>query len=151
MFAAKGQSNLSNTTIANQDVEISGERIQTAFSQSASGMNILPRAIIAQLPVQNMGEILSHVPGVYVRQRGPRGVQADVGVRGDSFGQTPILLNGVKWSNPQTGHYLLNLVVHSDQNDRIEVLKGFQNPYLPSQCLRRSSQHYYQTLGANRA
>ena len=72
MFTAKGQSNLSNTTIANQDAEISGERIQTAFSHSASGMNILQRAVIAQLPVQNMAEILSHVPGVYVRQRGPR-------------------------------------------------------------------------------
>ena len=124
MLSTQAQTTLLDTTIALQDVEIAGERIQTRFSQSARSMDILQRSDIEQLPVQNVAEILSYVPGVDNRQRGPQGVQADVGIRGGSFDQTLVLLNGIKLSDPQTGHHLLNLVVHPDQIERIEVLKG---------------------------
>lgn len=107
-----------------QNVEISGERIQTPFSQTARSMSILGKREIQQLPAQQLAEVLAYVPGIDIRQRGPQGVQADVGIRGGSFDQTLVLLNGIRLSDPQTGHHLLNLVVQPDQIERIEVLKG---------------------------
>ncbi|MBA4303469.1 MAG: TonB-dependent receptor [Sphingobacteriaceae bacterium] len=107
-----------------QDVEISGERIQTPFSQASRSMSVLSKREIEQLPAQQLAEILSYIPGIDIRQRGPQGVQADVGIRGGSFDQTLVLINGIRLSDPQTGHHLLNLVVQPDQIERIEVLKG---------------------------
>lgn len=105
-------------------VDISSERIQTPFSQAARSLSLMTKQDIRQLPVQQVSELLGFVTGVDVRQRGPQGVQADVGIRGGSFDQTLVLLNGVKLSDPQTGHHLLNLVVTPEQIERIEVLKG---------------------------
>lgn len=107
-----------------QSVEISAERIETPFSQSARAITIMTQRDIKALPVQNIAEILNFMPGVDIRQRGPQGVQADVGIRGGSFDQTLVLINGVRMSDPQTGHHLLNLVVQPEQIERIEVLKG---------------------------
>lgn len=107
-----------------QKVEISGERIQTPFSQASRSMHVLSKREIEQLPAQQLAEVLAYIPGIDIRQRGPQGVQADVGIRGGSFDQTLVLLNGIRLSDPQTGHHLLNLVVQPDQIERIEVLKG---------------------------
>ncbi|MFN3529747.1 MAG: TonB-dependent receptor plug domain-containing protein [Bacteroidia bacterium] len=107
-----------------QHVEIAAERIETSFSQSARSISMISAQEIAQLPVQNVAEVLTYVPGVDIRQRGPQGVQADVGIRGGAFDQTLILINGVRMSDPQTGHHVMNLVVQPELIERIEVLKG---------------------------
>jgi iron complex outermembrane receptor protein len=59
-----------------------------------------------------------------IRQRGPQGVQADLSIRGGSFDQSLVLINGIKLSDPQTGHHLLNLVLQPEQIERIEILRG---------------------------
>jgi iron complex outermembrane receptor protein len=51
-------------------------------------------------------------------------VQADVSIRGGTFDQTLVLINGVKLNDPQTGHHTMNLPVDLDNIERIEVLKG---------------------------
>lgn len=105
-------------------VEINSNRIATPYSQVGRSVILLDQADIRQLPVQNLNELLAYVPGIDLRQRGPQGVQADVGIRGGSFDQTLILLNGVKMNDPQTGHHALNLMLTPDQIERIEILKG---------------------------
>ena len=86
--------------------------------------DILSRAQLEELPVSSVAEALQYVPGLDVRQRGPRGVQADLSVRGGTFDQVLILLNGVELSDPQTGHHALNIPVPLENVERIEVLKG---------------------------
>lgn len=105
-------------------IEVNSNRIATPYSQVSRSVVLLDRADIRQLPVQNLNELLAYVPGIDLRQRGPQGVQADIGIRGGSFDQTLILLNGVKMNDPQTGHHALNLMLTPDQIERIEILKG---------------------------
>lgn len=59
-----------------------------------------------------------------VRQRGPEGVQADVGIRGASFDQTLLLLNGMKLNDPQTGHHMFNLPLPAEAVERMEVIRN---------------------------
>jgi iron complex outermembrane receptor protein len=61
---------------------------------------------------------------VDVRQRGARGVQADVGIRGGSYEQTLIMIDGVNMSDPQTGHHNMDLPVNINDIERIEIVKG---------------------------
>ena len=57
-------------------------------------------------------------------QRGPHGVQADITLRGGSFDQTAILLNGVNLTNPQTGHYSFDIPLNLSDIERIEIVQG---------------------------
>ncbi len=111
-------------TIEMANVVISENRMQTPFSESARNIHLVTREMIETTPAQSINELLSYVPGVDIRQRGPAGVQADLRIRGGTFEQVLVLINGVKVSDPQTGHHLLNLPLDRNNIERIEVLKG---------------------------
>ena len=67
---------------------------------------------------------MQSVAGLDIRQRGAHGIQADVSLRGGTFDQILILINGIKMADPQTGHHALNLPLGLDNIERIEILKG---------------------------
>ena len=114
----------STRTVELEHVIIQGNRLDIPFRESSRNINIISNKEIERMSVRSLPEILSYVPGVDIRQRGPLGVQADISIRGGSFEQTLVLLNGIKLSDPQTGHHSLNVPVHFSNIERIEVLKG---------------------------
>lgn len=59
-----------------------------------------------------------------LQQRTPGGFLADLSIRGATFGQTLVLLNGMRISDVQTGHFNLDLPVPVDMLTSTEVLKG---------------------------
>ena len=63
-------------------------------------------------------------PSVDLQQRAPDGVQADLTIRGSTFGQTLVLLNGLRMNDAQSGHHNMDLPVPTDSIDRIEILRG---------------------------
>lgn len=111
-------------TLQLPEVVISDQRMDIPFSAQSRSLTMIRRAEIAAAPVNSVAELLQYVAGVDVRQRGANGVQADVGLRGGTFDQTLILLNGVRLSDLQTGHHSMNLPVDLEAIERIEVLKG---------------------------
>ena len=82
------------------------------------------RAEIEALPVQTVADILQYLPGVDVRTRGANGAQADISMRGGTFDQVLVLINGVPLSDFHTGHYTLNIPVSAELIERVEVLQG---------------------------
>ncbi|MBQ8939457.1 MAG: TonB-dependent receptor [Paludibacteraceae bacterium] len=81
-------------------------------------------AEIEALPIQTVADILQYLPGVDVRTRGANGAQADISMRGGTFDQVLVLLNGVPLSDFHTGHYALNIPVSAELIERVEVLQG---------------------------
>ncbi len=79
---------------------------------------------IAVLPVRTLTDLLRYIPGLDLRERGANGVQADVCMRAGTADQVKIFLNGVEFTNPQTGHYSTELPIELALIDRIEVLQG---------------------------
>ena len=63
-------------------------------------------------------------PSIDLRQRGADGVQADLSIRGASFGQFLVLLNGLRINDPQTGHHNMDIPLPFEAISRIEVLHG---------------------------
>lgn len=106
------------------EIEVSAQRAPVAFSQVARIVSVISREEIEAAPVQSIQELLEYALSVDVRQRGPLGAQADISVRGGSFDQTLILLNGINISDPQTGHHSLDLPVSLKNIQRIEILEG---------------------------
>ncbi len=106
------------------EILVEGNRIQLPFNENSRSVAVLTRDQLQNLPSISVAEVLRYVSGVDIRQRGAHGVQADVSIRGGTFDQVLILINGVKMSDPQTGHHSLNLPIDLENVERIEVLKG---------------------------
>ncbi len=105
-------------------VVVTGSHAPARLSETGVSMSVITREDIAVLPADNVTDVLEHVNGVDVRQRGAGGVQTDIGIRGASFEQTLIMVDGVAISDPQTGHHNMNLPVNLSDIERIEVVKG---------------------------
>ena len=110
--------------IVKEEVLITAGMVPVSFSEVPRSVSIIRQEDILNSPVQNLQDLLSYVPGMDVRARGLEGVQADVSIRGGSFEQTLILLDGVKLNDPQTGHHNMNLPINMNDIERVEILKG---------------------------
>ncbi len=96
----------------------------TVYSEVSRIVTIVPFEQIENAPVKNLDELLEYVSSVDVRRRGGPSAQADYSIRGGSFDQAMILLNGIPFNSPQTGHHNGNLPISINDIERIEVLEG---------------------------
>ncbi|MDD2247326.1 MAG: TonB-dependent receptor [Proteiniphilum sp.] len=106
------------------EVVVTASKVNLPLSLAAKQVTIISRQEIERSPVRSIEDLLNYVAGVDILQRGPHGVQADISLRGGSFDQTAILLNGVNLTNPQTGHYSFNIPVNLSDIERIEIVHG---------------------------
>lgn len=106
------------------EVTISENRIESKIHSTGRNVLVWSKKDLQASVGQTPNDWLGFTPGVDIRQRGPVGVQADIGIRGGSFDQTLVLLNGMKLSDPQTGHHLMNLPITNEAIEQIEVVKG---------------------------
>jgi vitamin B12 transporter len=117
----------SRETISGQELEevvVSAQRGPVVQSQLMRVVQVISRTEIEQAPTHDLGGLLETVRGVDIRKRGTFGMQADVSIRGGTFDQTLILINGINLTDPQTGHHNLNVPVDLMSIERIEVLQG---------------------------
>ncbi len=105
-------------------VVVTASRTPVEAQKATRIVTVIPKSDIARAPAQNLNDLLRNIPGLDIRQRGPLGTQADISIRGGTFDQTLILLNGVNVTDPQTGHHNLNLPVDIESIERIEILNG---------------------------
>ncbi|MGC8865820.1 MAG: TonB-dependent receptor plug domain-containing protein [Bacteroidales bacterium] len=115
---------LMQKTLPDDEVVITAQRVPVLASQASRPLGIMAPELIQQLALATPAEALDLMPGVDVRQRGAPGTQADISLRGGSFDQTLILLNGINLTNPQTGHHSFDLPLVPRWLSKIEVLRG---------------------------
>jgi iron complex outermembrane recepter protein len=72
----------------------------------------------------SLADVLRLIPSVDLRERAPGGVQADVSIRGGTFGQTLVLLDGLRMNDIQSGHHNMDLPVPMESVADVEVLRG---------------------------
>lgn len=69
-------------------------------------------------------DLLRDDASVDLEQRSGGGVQTDVTIRGGSFEQTLVLLNGLRINDVETSHFNLDLPVPTDAMETVNVLHG---------------------------
>lgn len=106
------------------NIVISAARVPVAFSGSTRSIALLDSAKLNNKLYNNFTDLLKNISSIDLRQRGNDGVQADISIRGGNFDQTLIVIDGIKFSDPQTGHHNLNLPINLNSVERIEILKG---------------------------
>ena len=85
---------------------------------------VISKNEIQNAPIQSIEDLLEYAVNIDLRQRGIDGFQSDVSIRGGSFEQVLILINGIKINDPQTGHHSMNIPVSIQQIEKIEILTG---------------------------
>ncbi len=76
------------------------------------------------LAFQTPEDYLRTDSSVDIQQRGAAGVQSDISIRGASFEQTLVLVNGLRINDAETSHFNLDLPVPLDALTGIDVLHG---------------------------
>jgi iron complex outermembrane receptor protein len=112
-----------------QEIELDPITVTATLSQkraSETGRNItiLKGERIKNLPVHSLDELLRYVPGVEIQARGPMGSQSDIVLRGSTFQQVLIILDGMRLNDPITGHFNSYIPIAPSEIERIEILKG---------------------------
>ncbi|MDR2145389.1 MAG: TonB-dependent receptor [Tannerella sp.] len=106
------------------EIQVNADALPDLFAPVGRTITQILRTDIEQAAAQSPIDLLKSIPNVDLRQRGALGAQADISIRGASFDQTLVLLNGMNISDPQTGHYSLNLPIDLEAVDKIEILEG---------------------------
>jgi iron complex outermembrane receptor protein len=70
-----------------------------------------------------------------LRQRAADGVQADFSIRGSTFAQTLVLLNGLRMNDAQSSHHDLDLPLPTGSLQRIEILRGAGSTFYGSDAV----------------
>ena len=68
-------------------------------------LTVITRQQIDALPVHSIADVLRLASSIDVRARGERGVQTDFALRGATFGQMLVLVDGVRLNDAQSGHH----------------------------------------------
>jgi iron complex outermembrane receptor protein len=100
-----------------------GTATPVPLAESQRSVEILPvkgESLAAESPQ----DFLRGDSSVFLEERGAGGGQADLVLRGGSFEQTLVLLNGFRINDAQTSHHNLDLPVPPEAMDSIQVLEG---------------------------
>lgn len=87
---------------------------------------VLTAEEIQQHNIHSLAELVALLPGLDVRTRGVGDAQSDLSMRGGTFDQMVLLLNGIDLTDPQTGHYTLDLPIDLNMVQRVELLSPAQ-------------------------
>ncbi len=80
-------------------------------------------------------DLLRTDPSLNLQARAGEGVQADLAIRGATFEQSLVLVNGLRVDDPETGHLNLDIPVPLDAITRVDVLHGSGSTFYGSDAI----------------
>jgi vitamin B12 transporter len=97
---------------------------QVQASRSGRNIIVIKGDQLLNTPVHSVDDLLRYVPGLEVQARGPFGSQSDFMIRGGTFQQVLVLLDGNRINDPNTGHFSSYIPIAPAEIERIEIVKG---------------------------
>ncbi len=119
----------------NDSIIVTGTVAPVALAETDRDVILLPLPEKQQPLWNSWFSLLQLDPALDLQQRTPGGFQGDLSIRGASWGQTLVLLNGMRLNDVQTGHFNLDLPVPLDAVTNIEVLKGSGSAFYGSDAI----------------
>src|SRR6202041_2887733 len=104
-------------------VVVLGSPIPVSEQESARAV-VSVDAQSAPLAFHQIEDYLRTDSSVDIQQRGGGGIMADISIRGASFEQTLVLVNGLRMDNAETAHFNLDLPIPLMTVERVDVLHG---------------------------
>lgn len=111
------------TPSPSETLVVLGSATPVPLAESPRPVFILPTAP-ESLAAESPFDLLREDSSLFLEQRGAGGAQADIVLRGGSFAQTLVLLNGFRINDSQSAHHNLDLPLPLEAMRSIEVLEG---------------------------
>ena len=89
-------------------------------SRSVEIFPVQPNLLSVQTPL----DLLRSDSAAFIEQRGAGGAQSDIVLRGGSFAQTLVLINGFRVNDAQTAHHNLDLPIPLEAMHSVQILEG---------------------------
>lgn len=124
LFVLSTSTAFAQITVELDSIEVTATRIPTSIKESGKSVSVITREDIEVMPVSSVDELLQSLPGVNLNSRNAFGVQADIGMRGSTFAQVLVLVDGIRINDPLTAHFNNNIPVSMSEIERIEIVRG---------------------------
>lgn len=130
---AKGENQLVKDSLSSErelklnEVTVVGSKIESVQGLTTT-LPIISKREVERQPISSIEAALKQSASIDIRERGTKGVQADMSIRGGTFDQNLIFLNGVNFSDSRTGHQSLSLPIDIEIVDQINLLHGLTTP-----------------------
>ncbi len=121
LFAVKG---FSQEIKELETINITNSQSIQKNNTTGKNITIVDGKIFEKLAISSIDDLLKYTPGIEIQQRGPAGSQADIIIRGGTFQQVLVLVDGVKLNDPITGHFSGYMPITPSEIERIEIIKG---------------------------
>ncbi len=107
-----------------EKIVVTPSRLKSLWKSPSRSIKILDEDTLGESVYTSIPDAIGNLGNIDMRRRGPEGVQADVSIRGTTFEQNTMMIDGVRLNDPQTGHYNMDLPITMMDVERIEILKG---------------------------
>ena len=107
-----------------EEAVVISSKVDLTPQETGRDVIVIKAEDIEKLPVNSLDELFRYLPGVEISTRGGFGAQADFSIRGATFNQVLVLIDGVRMNDALTGHFNSNIPVHPSEIYQIEVIKG---------------------------
>lgn len=105
-------------------IVVTGTASAIPLEEADRDIAVLPLPDREQPLFRSWFELLETDPALDLRQRSQGASQADLSIRGATFGQTLVLLDGMRLNDVQSAHLNLDIPVPLEAIGSVEVLKG---------------------------
>lgn len=122
-------------TLLLDPVSISASLKGINVSKTGRNIIIIKGETFAKMPVHSVDELLRYVPGIEVQSRGVMGSQSDIVIRGGTFQQVLVVLDGLRLNDPNSGHFTSYIPIAPSEIDRIEIVKGASSAIYGSEAV----------------
>ena len=106
------------------EVTVYGSRLDQLAGQTGRYVTVVPGSTLSRYPVTSLDDLLRLLPALEIQSRGSFGTQADITLRGSTFNQVLILLDGMRLNDPLTGHFGGYFPITPAEIEQIEVVRG---------------------------
>ena len=106
------------------EVTVYATRLGQLAGQSGRYVTVVPGAALSRYPVASLDDLLRLLPNIELQGRGSFGTQSDITLRGSTFNQVLILLDGMRLNDPLTGHFNGYFPITPAEIEQIEVVRG---------------------------
>ena len=113
-----------NVDMLMDTLNIPAVNIPKTISMTGRNVSVITAKDIRLLPVTTTDELLRYLPGIEVQSRNGFGAQSDISMRGSTYQQVIVVIDGMRMNTPLTAHFNANIPIAPSEIARIEVLRG---------------------------
>ena len=105
-------------------VVLYGNLLETENIETGKNITIIHSSQMENYQFNSIDELLKNIPSIELQSKGDFGVQSDITMRGTTFSQTLVLLDGMRVNDPLTGHFSMYIPINPSEIHQIEIIRG---------------------------